>query len=111
MSLDVSSFGSAIASARKSKGWSQKELAAKIIKEEDHAPITPQYLNDIEHNRRSPTSSHLVKQFARVLDIDPEVLFAVIGMLPEKERKLVSKSTPDAIGEAFVAFRRTLERK
>jgi transcriptional regulator with XRE-family HTH domain len=111
MTLDTSSFGGAIASARKNKGWSQKELAAKIIKEEDKAPITAQYLNDIEHNRRSPTSSHLVKQFARVLDIDPQVLFAVIGMLPEKERKLVSKATPAAIGEAFVAFRRTLEGK
>jgi transcriptional regulator with XRE-family HTH domain len=107
----MSSFGSAVASARKNKGWSQKELAAKIIKEEDQAPITPQYLNDIEHNRRSPTSSHLVKQFARVLDIDAEILFAVIGMLPEKERKLVSKSTPEAVGDAFVAFRRTLERR
>jgi transcriptional regulator with XRE-family HTH domain len=111
MSLDMSSFASAIASARKSKGWSQKELAAKIIKEEDQAPITPQYLNDIEHNRRSPTSTHLVKQFARALDINPEILFTVIGMLPEKERKLVSKSTPEAVGEALVAFRRTLERK
>jgi transcriptional regulator with XRE-family HTH domain len=111
MSLDMSSFGSVIASARKDKGWSQKELATKIVKEEDQDPITPQYLNDIEHNRRSPTSSHLVKQFARVLGIDPEVLFAVIGMLPEKERKLVSKSNPDAIGNAFVAFRKSLERK
>ena len=78
MSLDMSSFGSAVSSARKKKGWSQKELAAKIIKEEDQAPITPQYLNDIEHKPRSPTSSHLVKQFARVLDIDADVLFAVI---------------------------------
>lgn len=111
MSLDMSSFGSAVASARKNKGWSQKDLAAKIIKEEDQAPITPQYLNDIEHNRRSPSSNHLVKQFARVLEIDPEVLFAIIGMLPEKERKLVSKSTPHAVGEAFVAFRKSLERK
>jgi transcriptional regulator with XRE-family HTH domain len=110
MSLDMSSFGSAVASARKQKGWSQKELATKIVKE-DQAAITPQYLNDIEHNRRSPTSSHLVKQFARVLDIDAEILFAVIGMLPEKERKLVSKSTPQAVGDAFIAFRKTLERK
>ena len=108
MDLDMSSFGSAVASARKKMGWSQKELAAKIIKEEDQAPITPQYLNDIEHNRRSPTSNHLVKQFARVLDIDADVLFAIIGMLPEKERKLVSKSNPAAVGEALIAFRRKL---
>ena len=111
MPVDMSSFGSAIASARKNKGWSQKELAAKIIKEEDEAPITPQYLNDIEHNRRSPTSNHIVNQFARVLNIDAEILFAVIGMLPEKERKLVSKSTPGAVGDAFVAFRKALEKK
>lgn len=111
MSLDMSSFGSVIASARKKKGLSQKELAAKVIKEEDQAAITPQYLNDIEHNRRSPTSSHLVKQFARVLDIDAEILFAVTGLLPEKERKLVSKSTPEAVGEAFIAFRKKLGDK
>lgn len=111
MSLDMSSFGSAVASARKIKAWSQKDLAAKIVKEEDGAAITPQYLNDIEHNRRSPSSTHLVNQFARVLDIDAEVLFAIIGMLPEKDRKLVSKSTPGAVGEAFVAFRKKLERK
>ena len=111
MSLDMSSFGSAVASARKIKGWSQKELAAKIIKEEDGTAITPQYLNDIEHNRRSPSSNHLVNQFARVLNIDAEVLFAIIGMLPEKDRKLVNKSTPDAVGEAFIAFRKKLERK
>jgi transcriptional regulator with XRE-family HTH domain len=111
MDLDMSSFGSAVASARKKKGWSQKELAAKIIKEEDQTPITPQYLNDIEHNRRSPTSNHLVKQFARVLDIDADVLFTIIGMLPEKERRLVSKSDPTTVGEALVAFRRTLGSK
>jgi transcriptional regulator with XRE-family HTH domain len=111
MSLDLSSFGSAVASARKEKGWSQKELAAKIFKEEDQSPITPQYLNDIEHNRRSPTSAHLVNQFSRVLSIDVEVLFAVIGMLPEKDRKLVSTATPKDIGAAFVAFRKTLKGK
>jgi transcriptional regulator with XRE-family HTH domain len=108
MTLDMSSFGSVVASARKNKQWSQKELASKIIKEEDQAPITPQYLNDMEHNRRSPTSTHLVKQFAKVLNIDPEVLFAVSGMLPEKERKLASKATPGTVGEAFVAFRKKL---
>jgi transcriptional regulator with XRE-family HTH domain len=110
MSLDMCSFGSAVASARKNKGWSQKELAAKIIKEEDQAPITPQYLNDIEHNRRSPTSTHLVKQFARVLDIDAEILFAVIGMLPEKERKLVNKSTPDGLARSSSPFVESWEK-
>jgi ribosome-binding protein aMBF1 (putative translation factor) len=62
----MSSFGKAVASARKALAWSQKELAAKI-KKEDGETITQQYLNDIEHDRRSPSSDHLVGEFARVL--------------------------------------------
>src|SRR5438067_2297591 len=107
MSVDMSSFGTAIASGRKALGWSQKELAAKI-KKEDGQTITPQYLNDIEHDRRSPSSDHLVGEFARVLKIDATALFAVIGMLPVTERKLVKKATPDQVEKAFMAFRRTL---
>jgi transcriptional regulator with XRE-family HTH domain len=107
MTLDMSSFGRAIASARKAKGISQKELAAKVRKDDGEA-ITPQYLNDIEHDRRSPQSDHLVREFARVLKIDAESLYAVIGMLPEQERKLVKKATPGQIEEAFRVFRRSL---
>src|SRR5947209_2240651 len=92
--IDMSSFGRAIASARRQKGWSQKELASKIIKE-DREPITPQYLNDIEHDRRSPSSDHIVGEFARVLKISPSGLFAALGMLPIAERKQVKQYTPD----------------
>lgn len=108
MSLDMSSFGRAIASARKQRGMSQKELAAKIQKEDGEA-ITPQYLNDIEHDRRSPSSDHLVGEFAKVLKIDAFTLYGVIGMLPEQDRKLVRKATPDQVNQAFVAFRRQLK--
>lgn len=107
MSVDLSSFGKAIASGRKAMGWSQKELAAKI-KKEDGETITPQYLNDIEHDRRSPSSDHLVGEFARVLKIDPVPLFAAIGMLATNDRKLVKKATPDQVENAFRAFRKTL---
>jgi ribosome-binding protein aMBF1 (putative translation factor) len=107
MTIDMSSFGSTIASARRALGWSQKELAAKIKKEDGEA-ITPQYLNDIEHDRRSPSSDHLVGEFARVLKIDSAALFAAIGMLPVNERKLVKRATPDQVERAFTAFRKTL---
>jgi transcriptional regulator with XRE-family HTH domain len=63
-------FGQAVANARKAKGLSQKELAALIVKDEGGGAISPQYLNDIEHDRRSPTSDHLIKQFAKVLNED-----------------------------------------
>ena len=54
MPLDMTSLGRLIASARKDKQLSQKELAALVLKEDGEA-ITPQYLNDIEHDRRSPS--------------------------------------------------------
>ena len=110
MPVDMSSFGNAIVSGRREKGMSQKELAAKIIKE-DGKPITPQYLNDIEHDRRQPTSDQLVKQFARVLGIDERILYGLIGLLPEQDRKAVRKATPDQVSQAFFAFRRELGDK
>jgi len=42
---------------------SQKELAGKI-KKEDGLPISAQYLNDIEHDRRNPPSEFLIAQIA-----------------------------------------------
>jgi transcriptional regulator with XRE-family HTH domain len=110
MPVDMSSFGRAIASARKEKELSQKDLAARISKEDGEA-ITPQYLNDIEHDRRNPTSDHFVQQFANVLEIESAALYGLIGMLPERDRKLVTRSTPDQVGKAFVAFRKSLSRK
>jgi transcriptional regulator with XRE-family HTH domain len=108
MSLDMSSFGRAIASARKTKDMNQRELAAKIVKE-DGEPITPQYLNDIEHDRRSPSSDHIIRQFAKVLDIKVDALYGISGVLPEQDRKLVKKSTPSDVNQAFVAFRKKLK--
>ena len=42
----------------------QKQLAA-LIKKDDGRPISPQYLNDLEHDRRHPPSEVLLSQFAR----------------------------------------------
>jgi len=109
MALDMSSFGGAIASGRKAKQMSQKELAAKIIKE-DGQPITPQYLNDIEHDRRSPSSDHIIRQFIKVLDIKEEgALYGLSGVLPERDQKLVRKATPEKVEAAYVAFRNALK--
>jgi transcriptional regulator with XRE-family HTH domain len=109
MTLDLVSFGRAVSSARKLKQLSQKELSA-LVRKEDGEPITPQYLNDIEHDRRSPSGDHLVKQFATVLDLDINVLFSTIGMLSEEDRRLVKRATPEKINEAFVAFRKELRK-
>jgi transcriptional regulator with XRE-family HTH domain len=93
--------------ARKEKGLSQKELAAKILKE-DGTAISPQYLNDIEHDRRSPTSDHLILQFAHVLEEDdgPGYLFVRAGRLPEGIRR--TRASKAKVLELFDYLQREL---
>ncbi len=108
MEIDTSSFGRAIASARKILGMSQKELAGKILKE-DGETITPQYLTDIERDRRSPSSEHLVNQFASVLGVSSDVLYWLAGRVPSDLTE--GKVTPKQIDKAFLAFRKALKEK
>ena len=100
-------FGSQIAAARKALGMSQKDLAAKITKE-DGEPISPQYLNDIEHDRRNPPSEEMIYQFANELKLAPEVLFYLSGKLPQD----LTKSTVgrEKIVAAYQAFRKALKK-
>ena len=100
-------FGSQIAEARKALGMSQKDLAAKITKE-DGEPISPQYLNDIEHDRRNPPSEDMIYQFARELKLEPEVLFYLAGKLPQDFTKTAAES--ERIVAAYQAFRKALKK-
>ena len=101
-------FGQVISEARKEQGTSQRELALKVVKE-DGAPISPQYLNDIERDRRNPPGDHLLEQFARELDLDLDYLYFLAGKLPTELRSRASR--PKQVKEAFKAFRRTLRGK
>lgn len=102
---ETKSFGGYISEARKKLQISQKELAAKILREEDGQPISPQYLNDIERDRRSPSSDHLMMQFATALNINADYLHFLAGKLPDEIRnKNLSEKQVEA---AFAAFRRT----
>lgn len=108
MSADSMTFGKAISKARKALGLSQKELAARVMKDEGGGSISPQYLNDIEHDRRSPTSDHLIKQFAAVLKEDEGYLFVLAGKIPDDIRK--EARDRDRIVESFANFRRTITK-
>ena len=101
-------FGRAISQARKTRGWSQKELAQKILRE-DGESISPQYLNDIEHDRRSPSSDRMVQQFAEVLGMDVDWLYYLAGKFPAdlRERKLTERE----FTAGMVAFRATPKKK
>lgn len=101
-------FGDIISEKRKKTGLSQKELAALVTKE-DGKPISPQYLNDIERDRRNPPSEHLIEQFARILSIAPETLYYCAGELPPGLR--YEDASERVIAEAFKEFRKVIERK
>ncbi len=105
---EPTTFGSHIASARKKIPLSQKQLAERILREEDGQPISPQYLNDIERDRRSPTSDHLIQQFAKVLKIDADYLDYLAGKLPEEIR--AKNLSEEAVKAAFTAFRKQPKR-
>ena len=107
MSNDTT-FGRTIARARKDKGLSQKELAA-LIKRDDKVAISPQYLNDIEHDRRSPSSDHLVQQFAATLDLDCDYLYYLSNRLPEDIRD--GKLSQQEASQLMTAFRRKISKK
>lgn len=98
-------FGSTIAQRRKELSMSQKELAEKV-KREDGESISPQYLNDIERDRRSPSSEHMVTQFAQILGLDRDRLYFLAGRIPADLLERVH--TPEQIKQAMVAFRRKL---
>ena len=98
--------GSAISRHRREKGLSQRELAARILRE-DGEPISPQYLNDIERGRRNPPGDRLLRQFAAVLGIDPDYLFSLANRLPEDVRDDIREGrlSADDVSEVMKAFR------
>ena len=98
-------FGQTVAKARKDRGVSQRELALKVVKE-DGTPISPQYLNDIERDRRNPPGDYLLEQLARAFDLDKDYLYFLAGKLPSDMRS--GSKSPKQVAEAFKAFRRTL---
>jgi transcriptional regulator with XRE-family HTH domain len=93
------SFGEKVAEQRKKLGKSQKELAQKV-------EISPQYLNDIEHGKRSPDSDVLIEKLAKALDLDASVLYYLARRLaPEDLKKGVSD---EKVVAAYQAFRKKI---
>lgn len=103
----MKTFGTILSEARKVKGMSQKELAAKVRKEDGQA-ISPQYLNDIEHDRRNPPSEFLIGQIADLLGCDRDMLCLAAGTIPSDLVKMAA-TQPEKVEKAFKAFRRTVK--
>ena len=97
-------FGQIVAEARRKAGLSQKQLAA-LIKKDDGRPISPQYLNDLEHDRRHPPSEVLLSQFARALHLEHDYLMLAAGRVP-RDIRAIGVAKPEVVDEAFRLFRR-----
>lgn len=93
------SFGEVIARRRKALGIAQKDLAA-LVSKGNGEPISPQYLNDLERDRRNPPGDHVLKQFARRLTLDEDYVFFVAGEWPEDLRD--DSVAPETVRAALV---------
>jgi hypothetical protein len=91
------SLGRTITEARKRANLSQRELAPRVTKE-DGRPISPQYLNDFERDRRTPTSDRLIEQLAQELGISAYVLYHRAGGVPRLTTKRSSRPGPRFAG-------------
>lgn len=100
----MQSLGQLIAQARKKRQLSQKELAS-LIEREDGNTISPQYLNDIERNRRTP-GDYVLEQLAKALGLDSnlEYMYYLIGKWPANLKDLSMDA--DTFTEAMRVFRR-----
>lgn len=103
----MKTFGTLISEARRAKGLSQKDLAAKVKKEDGQA-ISAQYLNDIEHDRRNPPSEFLIAQIAEHVDLSKDVLCIAAGTIPNDLQKMAT-TQPQKVEIAFKAFRKAVK--
>ena len=101
-------FGEAITQARKDRTLSQKQVAAGTLKE-DGTAISPQYLNDIEHDRRNPPSENIVRQLADTLDLDLDYLLFLAGRFPSDVLEMPRDQ--EGIKMAMRAFRSSLREQ
>jgi transcriptional regulator with XRE-family HTH domain len=104
----MKTFGMIVAEARRALGISQKELASRV-KKEDGQPISAQYLNDVERDRRNPPSEYLIVQIADILKLSKDVLCLAAGTIPNDLKKMAA-TQPERVEEAFKAFRKAVKK-
>ena len=69
----MKTLGEVLAEARKRRGLILKAVAARVLKD-DGKPMSQPYLNDIELGHRGPPSDGMIRQLARVLGVELDVL-------------------------------------
>lgn len=82
------SFGEEIARLRKKKGYTIREFAKKVEKE-DGESMSPSYLCDIEQGRRKPPALEVIRRMARLLDGDLDHLLDFAHRTPPDIKGIV----------------------
>jgi transcriptional regulator with XRE-family HTH domain len=96
-------LGEQITKDRKAKEMSQKELAG-LVRKEDGQPISPQFLNDVERDRRRP-GNQILKSIAEVLGKSVDEYHLLAGQLPPDV--IAGEAAPGRVDEVMKAFRKT----
>ncbi|MEQ1515511.1 MAG: helix-turn-helix transcriptional regulator [Usitatibacteraceae bacterium] len=104
--MSDTTFGKLISEARKTKGLSQKQLASMVTREDGQA-ISPQYLNDIERDRRLP-ASEVINELSKHLGISPNYLHLLARKVPDDLP--VGKLKEADVERLMVAFRQKLAK-
>lgn len=101
------SFAEFIKRRRRELALTQMKIAARII-QDDGKPLSLQYLNDLENGRRGAPLDYVLKQLAKVLRVELDLLYFRAGRIPpDLQKRLVSDARAVA---AFTAFRDALRR-
>lgn len=95
-------LGSEISGRRKELGYTQRQLAA-MVRKEDGGSITPQFLNDIERDRRRP-SPLVLQRIAEALQAPVDEYHRLAGQLPTDIDP--QRMSPERWRAALKAFRR-----
>jgi transcriptional regulator with XRE-family HTH domain len=104
----VKSFGELIARRRKELGLTQTELGARI-KGRSGKPVSQKRITDIEHDRFGVPRAPVLKQLARALKLDVDVLCLWGRVVPPDIR--AEGLSEETIKEAWRAFRAVIKGK
>ena len=98
-------FGTMIRARRKERGLTQKQVAAQIVVE--GRAISQSNLADLERGF-APARPHLIEEFARVLEINRDLLYLAADIVPPEVAEELRRLTPEEREMAWGAFKKVV---
>ena len=104
---EMKTFGQVLREACKKAGITQRELAARL-KREDGRAVDPPYLNAVEHDHRYPPEDYLIEQMARIVGVSADALYFHANRQPPDVK---TDADQERLEAAYRAFRKALRVK